>query len=184
MFTSRAAADRHVRDAHGGSFAALGSAGAASMGIGEAQAVVLRGFHDGKEDSAIAAELGDKALSTVRSHRRNLRIKAAEAKLFLAAMSLAEEHADSGTRFVDFGPSLPIRDGRSEVTRDEAAAIETTFLRPDGSLIRIPPKEKQKLVVLRRVAQNFERGRSYNDAEVRALLGRILTTTRSCADTS
>lgn len=173
LLTSRAAAARHVLDAHGGAFEAITSTGPAALGIGDAQAIVLRGFHDGDDDPAVAAALGGKALSTVRNHRRNLRIKAAEAKLFLAAMALAEEHADSGKRFVDFGPSLPIRDGRSDVTEDEAARIEKTFLRPDGSLVRIPPKEKQKLVVLRRVAERFERGRTYNDAEVRSLLGQV-----------
>ena len=134
---------------------------------------VLRGLYNGADDGDIAKSLGDKALSTVRSHRRNLRLKAAEARFFLAAMELAEERTRDESRFVDFGPGLPVRDERADVTGDEAAAIEKAFMKTDGSLSRIPPKEKQKLVILRRLAELFERGREYSDAEVRSMLGAV-----------
>lgn len=170
LLSSRAAADRHVREAHGSAFNAILAAGKTATGLSEVQETVLQGLYNGADDGEIAKSLGDKALSTVRSHRRNLRLKAAEARFFLAAMELAEEHTRDKSRFVDFGPGLPVRDGRADVTGDEAAAIEQAFMRPDGSLSRIPPKEKQKLVILRRLAELFERGRDYSDAEVRSML--------------
>lgn len=173
LLTSRAAADRHVRDSHGSAFDAILGAGKTATGLSEVQETVLRGLYNGAGDGDIAQALGDKALSTVRSHRRNLRLKAAEARFFLAAMELAEERTRHESRFVDFGPGLPVRDERADVTGDEAAAIEKTFMRPDGSLSRIPPKEKQKLVILRRLAELFERGREYSDTEVRSLLGTV-----------
>jgi hypothetical protein len=173
LLTSRAAADRHVRETHGSAFAAILAAGKTATGLSEVQETVLRGLYSGSDDGELAKALGDKALSTVRSHRRNLRLKAAEARFFLAAMELAEERTRDESRFVDFGPGLPVRDERADVTGEEAAAIEKTFMRPDGSLSRIPPKEKQKLVILRRLAELFERGRAYSDAEVRSLLGAV-----------
>jgi len=173
LLTSRAAADRHVREAHGSAFAAILAAGKTATGLSEVQETVLRGLYNGSDDGELAKSLGDKALSTVRSHRRNLRLKAAEARFFLAAMELAEARTRNTSRFIDFGPGLPVRDERADVTGDEAAAIEKTFLRPDGSLSRIPPKEKQKLVILRRLAELFEHGRDYSDAEVRSLLGAV-----------
>ena len=140
LLSSRAAADRHVREAHGSAFNAILAAGKTATGLSEVQETVLQGLYNGADDGEIAKSLGDKALSTVRSHRRNLRLKAAEARFFLAAMELAEEHTRDKSRFVDFGPGLPVRDGRADVTGDEAAAIEQAFMRPDGSLSRIDRK--------------------------------------------
>ncbi|MGD9941068.1 MAG: DUF2087 domain-containing protein [Clostridia bacterium] len=173
LLSSKAAADRHVREAHGSAFEAILGAGKTATGLSEVQETVLRGLYNGADDAELARALGDKALSTVRSHRRNLRLKAAEARFFLAAMELAEARTRDASRFVDFGPGLPVRDQRADVTGDEAAAIEKAFMQPDGTLSRIPPKEKQKLVILRRLAQLFERGREYSDAEVRSLLGAV-----------
>lgn len=173
LLSCRAAADRHVREAHGSAFEAILEAGKAATGLSEVHETVLRGLYNGSDDGELAKALGDKALSTVRSHRRNLRLRAAEARFFLAAMELAEERTRDESRFIDFGPDLPVHDERADVTGDEAAAIEKSFMRPDGTLSRIPPKEKQKLVVLRRLAELFERGRDYSDAEVRSLLGAV-----------
>jgi hypothetical protein len=173
LLNSKAAMDRHVREAHGSAFEAILAAGKTATGLSEVQETVLRGLYNGADDAELAKSLGDKALSTVRSHRRNLRLKAAEARFFLAAMELAEARTRDASRFVDFGPGLPVRDQRADVTGDEAAAIEKTFMQPDGTLSRIPPKEKQKLVILRRLAELFERGREYSDAEVRSLLGAV-----------
>jgi hypothetical protein len=173
LLTCRAAVERHVREAHGGAFAAILAAGKTATGLSDVQETVLRGLQAGSDDASLASSLGGKALSTVRSHRRNLRIKAAEARRFLAAMELAEAQTCESSRFVDFGPGLPIRDERSDVTTNEAMTIEKAFMRTDGTLLRIPPKEKQKLVILRRLAELFERGRDYSDAEVRTMLGAV-----------
>ena len=173
LLTSARAADRHVADAHGGSFAAIMAAGPDAVGLGEVQAAVLRGLFEGMDDQAIAASIGDKALSTIRNHRRNLRRKAAEARLFIAVMELVESRLARGKRFVDFGPVTHVRDERADMTEAEADAIVDRFMQPDGSLSRIPPKEKHKLAVLRRVVERFERGRDYSDAEVRAILAPV-----------
>jgi len=62
-------------------------------------------------------------------------------------------------------PALP-----AGAERDRVEAELKAFMRPDGSLARIPPKEKQKLVVLKALAERFERGRDYGDAELREIL--------------
>ncbi|MFH2115709.1 MAG: DUF2087 domain-containing protein [Spirochaetota bacterium] len=173
LLTCRAAADRHVKEAHGSAFEAILKAGKTATGLSEVQETVLQGLYNGSDDADIAKALGDKALSTVRSHRRNLRLKATEARFFLAAMELAEEWIRDESRFVDFGPDFPVHDERAVVTGDEAIAIKRTFMRPDGTLSRIPPKEKQKLVILRHLTELFEKGREYSDAEVRSLLGAV-----------
>ncbi|HAP43750.1 MAG: hypothetical protein A2087_05330 [Spirochaetes bacterium GWD1_61_31] len=173
LFNSRAAVERHIIDQHGGAFAALMQDSGKAAGLSDIQATVLAGLARGADDASIAANLDNRALSTVRAHRRNLRLRYEEAKLFVAAMELAMTGAHHDHRFVDFGPELPIHDERSQVTSAEADQVVAKYFRPDGSLERIPPKEKQKLIILNRLQALFEPGREYSDAEVRAILGRV-----------
>ena len=63
-----------------------------------------------------------------------------------------------------------MRDDRAVVTAEEAAAIEKKYLRADGSLVRIPRKEKEKLVILVRLAERFASGRLYSQKEVDVIL--------------
>lgn len=170
LLTARGAVEAHVADAHGGAFEAILNQGAGRAGLSDVTETVLRGMRAGEDDEAIAAALGGKALATVRSHRRNLRLKAEEARRFLALMALAEEKGRPAERLVDYGPAMPVRDERALATETEAQATLKAFMRPDGSLARIPPKEKQKLVVLKALAERFERGRDYGDAELREIL--------------
>lgn len=170
FLTARGAVEAHVADAHGGAFEAILYQGAGRAGLSDVTEIVLRGMRAGEDDEAIAAALGGKALATVRSHRRNLRLKAEEARRFLALMALAEEKGRPAERLVDYGPAMPVRDERALATETEAQATLKAFMRSDGSLARIPPKEKQKLVVLKSLAERFERGRDYGDAELREIL--------------
>jgi hypothetical protein len=47
------------------------------------------------------------------------------------------------------------------------------FLREDGTLHTIPTKHSKLLVVLDHLAQEFEPGRTYAEAEVNEILGRF-----------
>jgi DNA-binding CsgD family transcriptional regulator len=176
LVLAEVAARHHVADKHGGAFEALLSRGGESAGLTEIQERLLRLLHEGKDDRAIAAELGGKSESTVRNHRFNLRKRAGEAKAFLAIMALVERSGRTSAkdRFVDYPAAMPVKDERTVVTETEAAAIEARCLStmPDGSLKILfwPRKQKEKLVVLRRVAGLFEQGRKYGEAEVNAVL--------------
>jgi DNA-binding CsgD family transcriptional regulator len=171
MLAERAVGD-HVEKAHGGAFAALLALGPEASGLPEIQERVLRLVHEGKSDKEIALALGGKSESTIRNHRFNIRKRAAEARIFLALVGLLEREAPtaSGERFIDYPASLPTRDERSMVTETEAAAIEARCLDSRGAILFWPKKQKEKLVVLKRVAEVFERGRRYTEPETNALL--------------
>ncbi len=169
-FDAKTAVKIHLGEKHGGVFESLLQLGQDASGLSEVQEKVIRGLFNGKSDIEIAESLGDKALSTVRAHRRNLRIKAGQARVFLAVMNMLEGRLSDGRKFIDYGPAMPVRDDRIDVTQDEASEIEAKYFRPDGSLVRIPQKEKHKLVTLRRIALLFEKGVRYSDAQVRSLL--------------
>ncbi len=168
--TAERAAREHAAAAHGDLFVELLDMGKEATGIPEAMADVLRQLRAGRSDKEIAAALGGKSPSTVRNQRLALRRREAEAKVFLALMALLERGGESVGRFVAYPSAMPMRDDRAVVTAEEAAAIEQKYLKADGSLVRIPRKEKEKLVILVRLAERFASGRLYSQKEVDAIL--------------
>lgn len=58
-------------------------------------------------------------------------------------------------------------------TDPEAERVLRAFLAPDGSLHTIPTKHRKRLVVLDHIAQSFEPGRVYPEAEVDQILWRF-----------
>ncbi len=58
---------------------------------------------------------------------------------------------------------------------EEAARVVAAFSRADGSLHTIPTRHAKRLVVLDRIAQEFEPGRRYPETEVVTVLTRFHT---------
>ena len=65
--------------------------------------------------------------------------------------------------------ALPEAARRLEVAEDDRQVLDD-FLRPDGSLIRIPVQQKKLKVVLRHLLNEFEPGRDYPEKEANAIL--------------
>ncbi len=172
LVLARRAAEAHVACKHGGPFLALAGLGAA--GLPETQERVLRLRYEGLGDQEIAAELGGKAVSTVRNHRLALRRREVEARAFLALARLVEEKREARSGAVAYPEGLTVSDERTKVTPDEAEAIEAKYLRAgrEGafSLVSWPRKQKEKLVLLLRISRMFEHGRGYSEREVNAVL--------------
>ncbi len=177
LLAERAAA-AHVARSHGGAFALLKGLGDEAAGLPEVQAKVLDLLHEGKSDDEIAQVLGGKSASTVRNHRFNLRRREAEARVFLAMMRLVDERGEGAGRFLDYPAGMPARDERAAITEAEAAAVEAKYLEartgpggePGIALASWPKRQKEKLVLLRRIAGLFEPGRRYAEPEVNAVL--------------
>ena len=169
------AAAGHVETAHGGSFAAL--LGKGNSGLPEVQEKVLRLLYEGRTDAEIAEALGGKSASTVRNHRFMLRRRETEARVFLALMGLLDRKRPGTPRFVKHPAAVAVRDERIMASEKEAAAIEARYLEgtPETglSLVRWPKKQKEKLVLLRRIAELFQEGRRYNEKEVNAVLVKV-----------
>ena len=68
-------------------------------------------------------------------------------------------------------PERPAPDPTGDAPEDEARVLRT-FLR-GGRLVSIPTQQSKKLVVLDRLAQEFEVGRRYPEREVNAVLRRF-----------
>ena len=166
------AAIEHAALAHGNLFEEILDMGKDATGIPDALGKVLRLLHRGSPDKEIASALGGKSPSTVRNQRRALRKRETEAKLFLALMELLDAGGKRVGRFIAYPAAMPMQDDRAVVTEEEAAMMEKKYIREDGSLLRIPRKEKEKLVILRRIAERFESGRLYGQKEIDAILTR------------
>jgi len=170
--TAERAAREHVGAQHGGAFEALLALGRERTGLTEIQEGLLRSFHAGRPDREAAREGGGRSESTIRNHRFQLRRREAEAKILVALMSLLSREEGDSRRLVDYPADLPTPDDRINVTEAEAASIEARYLRPGSrpELASWPKKQKEKLVLLRRIAERFERGRGYTEPEVNVLL--------------
>lgn len=167
----RAAAD-HVLRAHGGPLEALLAFGREKTGLSEVQEGMIRSLHAGASDVEIAKALGGKSQSAVRNQRFQLRRREAEAKILIALMALVADRTPRERRPLQYQPDLPVGDERLDITELEAKAIEGKYLdwnrRP--ALSAIPKKHKEKLVLLRAIAERFERDRDYREPEVNDIL--------------
>lgn len=171
LATAAKAAAEHAETAHGDIFVDLLALGKEMTGIPEAQADLLGLLRLNRSDREIAAALGGKSPSTIRNQRRALRKREVESKIFLALMKLLEGQGLKDDRLIEYHKDMPMQDDRINVTESEAAAIEQKYLDADGRLPKIPRKEKEKLIILRKLAEKFLPGKMYGRTEVDDMLG-------------
>ncbi len=169
--TAPKAAAEHTRTAHDDIFGDLLALGKETTGIPEAQADLLSLLRLKRSDREIAAALGGKSPSTIRNQRRALRKREVESKVFLALMQLLEMQGIKDDKLVEYHKDMPMQDERINVTESEAAAIEQKYMDAEGRLPKIPRKEKEKLIILRKLAEKFRPGKIYGRTEVDDMLG-------------
>jgi DNA-binding CsgD family transcriptional regulator len=187
--TAALAARRHVAN-HGGMLRALLDLPRSVSGLSEVQKALLGMFGDGLPDRKVAQKM-DKAESTIRNHRFQLRKRIGQAKILAAIgqllQSSSEEEAgivargvarilekqeQRGAEFVAYHDDIPMKDERIRITVAEAADIAERLFAPDETprLLRFPRKEKEKLVVLKRIAETFDPAKQYTEKEVNLLI--------------
>lgn len=162
----------HLREKHGSMLQYLLSLKADYLGVSEAQMGILKGLAEGKTDKEIADERSLSA-STVRNHRFKLREKERQAKLFLALMTLLQDHDHDEHAFVSVHPTATMVDDRYSLTEKEQQTILASYFTPTGALKEIPSKEKRKIVVLREIAKQFKPEKQYSETEINRILKRI-----------
>ncbi|MBN1878802.1 DUF2087 domain-containing protein [bacterium] len=168
---SRAAVE-HIRTEHGGMLTVLLGLPSTVSGLSDVQQRIISGMGAGCSDRDIARELGGKAESTIRNHRFQFRRRLMEAKIMVAIGSLLERNEMDGQEFISFHKSMPIHDERTMTTRVEAEKVLKKYFRQNGHLvlIRFPRKEKEKLVILKRVVEEFDLECRYTEKEVNEIL--------------
>lgn len=141
-------------------------------GLTEHQNHLLQLFYKGKSDAEVQKELGIGSASTIRNHRFVLKEKERQAKLFLTMMELLKEKDSHAPAFIDFHKTAQMVDDRYNVTEEENKEILQKHF-PEGSngqLKKFPLKEKQKLVVLREIAERFNADEIYDEKKMNQIL--------------
>lgn len=142
----------------------------------ETQKKLLHLFGANYSDKAIAKELG-LSVSTVRHQKFSFREKAKQAKFYLAVFEKAlQDNTDKKTDIIPIHANAKMVDDRYMTTVEEKERILNTFftrLTPPMKLKEFPPKEKNKIVILSHIIEEFENEKEYTEKAVNEILGNI-----------
>jgi len=173
LLDAQTAMTRHIEDTHNSVFSALLGLGKEHTGLSDNQAEMLSLFSLGLSDKEIQARVGDLSLSTIRNYRFVFREKKRQAYTFIALMQALEDTMEqSQTERISIPGRPDPRDARFLITREEYEQIIRKLFPEgaDGSLIRFPKKDKQKVAVMIHLLRRFSPDTVYSESEVNALL--------------
>ncbi|WMJ87525.1 DUF2087 domain-containing protein [Anaerocolumna sp. MB42-C2] len=171
FFDCRLAVEIHVTKEHGTVYDLLVSTENKYLGLTENQKNLLGMINEGLSDNEIAKQLGISP-STVRHQKFMFREKAKQAKMYLAVYELAIKGNPIHENLVNIHSNATMVDDRYITTVEERDKIlKTAFssLVP-LKLIEFPAKEKKKIVVLKKIVEQLEYGRNYEEKELNRIL--------------
>lgn len=174
LYEARYAAAAHRDAAHPDYFAQLLNSDSKYVALTDNQKALFALIHAGRTDKEIAAQLHITP-STVRHHQFAFREKAKQARLFLALYGMATAGAPGRDDILPIHANAKMVDDRYIITekeRDSIFAADFESLEPLRLKV-FPVKEKKKLAILTRIAEEFEIGRQYAEKEVNTILAAI-----------
>ncbi|THE12468.1 DUF2087 domain-containing protein [Bacillus timonensis] len=162
----------HIEGSHQSVFDYLIGLDKKLTGLTDHQNQLIRLFYQGKSDKDVQSEMGIGSTSTIRHHRFALKEKERQAKTFLAIMELLKEKDQHAPAFVPPHKTATMLDDRYAVTDEEQKEIIKKFLTEgkNGRLKKFPPKEKQRLIILREISGRFEKDIIYTEKEINQIL--------------
>jgi len=171
----------HIQNEHEDMLNILGSCDKKYTGITENQKELLSMIYTGMTDNEIAKKTGV-APATIRHQRFVFREKAKQAKLYLAIYELALRGAASSKKLpdkeediIDVHKGAKMVDDRYFTTKaEEEKIIQTMFssLYP-LKLKTFSPKEKKKIVILKKISEQFDRNKRYSEKELNSIIKAI-----------
>lgn len=162
----------HIESTHSSVFDYLIGMDKKLTGLTDHQKRLLQLFYQGKNDKDIQNELEIGSTSTIRQHRFALKEKERQAKTFLAMMELLKEKDEFAPAFLPVHKTATMVDDRYNITEDEQEKIIKKYF-PQGTrkpISKFPPKEKQRLIVLREIAGALEAEHIYKEKELNQTL--------------
>lgn len=177
-FCSERMIKMHIQNEHGDMLDQLIATHKKYTGLTPNQTLLLKMMYSGMTDAEIAKKMGI-ADSTVRHQKFTFREKAKQAKLYLAIYELAFSKKTSFKKpeydiekFVEIHNGAKMLDDRYLTTLDEEKKIlETMFssLSP-LKLKTFPAREKKKIIVLKKISEQFDNIRRYSEKEVNEIV--------------
>lgn len=165
----------HIETEHISVFDYLLSMDKKLTGLTDHQKSLLQLFYQGKSDKDIQKELDMGSTSTIRHHRFALKEKERQAKTFLAIMELLKEKDEHAPAFLPVHKTATMVDDRYNITEGEKEKILKKYF-PEGAdkpLAKFPPREKQRLIVLREIAGWLKAEHKYGEKELNDTLKAI-----------
>ncbi|EMS72182.1 DUF2087 domain-containing protein [Ruminiclostridium cellobioparum] len=171
----------HVGEEHPDLLELLTSYNKKYTGITDNQKEILEMMYQSMTDNEIAKKTGV-AAATIRHQRFVFREKAKQAKLYLAIYELALRgldkgriRAESSDEIIDIHEGARMIDDRYMVTKaEEDKILEAMFTSLSPLKLKvISSKEKKKIVILKKISQQFERNKHYSEKEVNGILKQI-----------
>ncbi|MET1030380.1 DUF2087 domain-containing protein [Domibacillus tundrae] len=159
----------HIKQKHGSVFEYIVGMDKKLTGLTDHQNKLLRLFYEGRSDKEVQEEMGIGSASTIRNHRFVLKEKERQAKMFLAIMELIKEKDKHAPALIPPHKQAKMIDSRYDITVEEQAKAMAKFM-PDGVLLTFPPKEKQRLIIMREIAKKFKAGRIYNEKQTNEVI--------------
>jgi hypothetical protein len=171
----------HIQREHDDMFEILASNDKKYTGITENQKDILKMINSGMNDNEIAKATGV-APATIRHQRFIFREKAKQAKLYLAIYEVAMQGADNNKKttgkneeIIDVHKDATMVDERYVVTKtEEEQIIQSMFSSLQPLILKtFSTKEKKKIIILKKITEQFERDRRYSEKEINIILKNI-----------
>ncbi|MXQ55043.1 DUF2087 domain-containing protein [Shimazuella alba] len=162
----------HIENTHQSVFDHLLAMDKKLTGLTDHQKKLIHLFYQGKNDKEIQKELDIGSTSTIRHHRFALKEKERQAKTFLTMMELLKDKDAHAPAFIPVHKTATMIDDRYNITQEEHDKIIKQYF-PEGTtkpLTKFPSKEKQRLVVLREIAQQINEQKIYKEQELNQTL--------------
>lgn len=175
FYDAEHAVAKHIEAEHSGNFELLLHSTTKYNTLTDVQKRLLSLFYSGKSDRDIAKELS-LSDSTVRHQKFTFREKAKQAKLYLALYEQAFEKKNADeNEIVPIHNSATMVDERYVTTEKERTRILNTAFESLSplKLKEFSPKAKKQIIILARIAEEFEAGKKYSEQEVTELLKNI-----------
>lgn len=172
FYAAEQAATRHILAAHNNNLNQLLYTETKYNTLTEHQKELLSLFHSGAADKEIAKRLNT-AEATIRRQRFTFREKAKQAKFYLAIYEqIFEDSTPTNEQIVPIHQNAVYVDDRYLTTEEEKQQILTAFFSSFDPLVlkSFSAKEKKKVVILGKIAEQFEPGKHYMEKEVNEIL--------------
>lgn len=168
----------HITKEHSDMLEILASGDKKYTGITDNQKELLLMMNSGLTDAEIARKSGV-APATIRHQRFVFREKAKQAKMFLAIYEMALQGSEKDKvmhnekdEIADVHRGAKMVDDRYFVTKAEEEQILSTMFSALAplKLKTFSPKEKKKIVILKKISEQFERNKRYTEKELNGII--------------
>lgn len=172
FYTAEHAIKKHIDNLHKGNLSQLLASETKYNTLTQKQKNLITLFNSGISDKYISKKL-NVTEATIRRQRFTFREKAKQAKFYLAIYSqVFERTTPLENSIVPIHNNAKYLDDRYLITEQERKQILNTFFSSLSplKLIAFSPKEKKKVVILTKIAEQFKKGKYYTEKEINEIL--------------